>query len=219
MRALRSGAVGRAERVEPRWRDIQWIDFTSGPDSDEMLAPEPAVASSSMAEPGPWAAQEPGETLRHRGAPATRAPDRMGNAIPRLASGFVEPDAPISCSHGAERHSDDGAEAGAATGISSPRSRRLPRRQRCSATRGTTGSSSFPFASARREGDCAAYPMWLRPRLRTDLPAREWRRADRCRSIRPRWADLPEQPEWPNAAITAVSRYVVAQKIGRASLG
>ena len=39
-RAPRPGAVGRAERVEPRWRDIQWIDFTSESDSEETPAPD-----------------------------------------------------------------------------------------------------------------------------------------------------------------------------------
>lgn len=37
------GSIARPERAELRWRDVQWVDFTSEPDSGMDPAPVPAV--------------------------------------------------------------------------------------------------------------------------------------------------------------------------------
>ncbi len=90
-RAPRPGAVGRAERVEPRWRDIQWIDFTSEPDSEETPAPESnrVPAGSTMAEPAPRVAPELSKPLHHLGATAVKPRRATNDAIPGLVSRFV----------------------------------------------------------------------------------------------------------------------------------
>ncbi|HML09230.1 MAG TPA: tetratricopeptide repeat protein [Stellaceae bacterium] len=64
-----NGADAQGERPEPRWRDIQWVDFTSGPISDMYpVAAEPHAApahASVMSEPvlPLWVAPELPETL------------------------------------------------------------------------------------------------------------------------------------------------------------
>lgn len=59
-----NGGVARGERAEPRWRDIQWVDFISGPDSDPPAAPraEPYPApepTTAMVEPAKVAEAAP----------------------------------------------------------------------------------------------------------------------------------------------------------------
>jgi hypothetical protein len=90
-RAPRPGAVGRAERVEPRWRDIQWIDFTSESDSEETPAPESnrVPAGSTTAEPAPRVAPELSKPLHHLGATAVKPRRATNDAIPGLVSRFV----------------------------------------------------------------------------------------------------------------------------------
>jgi TPR repeat protein len=103
VRANGSGQIGviRPERVELRWRDIQWVDFTSeresgtGPTVERPPAPEPEPASSPMPEPGmvmvePAKAGPPLGNLLRRfavAAPATRAAKKP-KPIPGLAPRF-----------------------------------------------------------------------------------------------------------------------------------
>jgi hypothetical protein len=70
-----------AERHEPRWRDIKWVDFTS--DSASGSLPQPAVAPTGLP---PAEASGLGDLLRHFVRPA---PDYTRDKIPGLAARFA----------------------------------------------------------------------------------------------------------------------------------
>jgi len=89
----RDGPAARAERVETRWRgrDIQWIDFTSEPDSGIIAGPIPTtpVATPNGSAGG---SQRPASELRrvlHRVAAPAATRGTKGDVIPGLPSRFV----------------------------------------------------------------------------------------------------------------------------------
>src|SRR5215469_8184325 len=84
------GGFARPERGEPRWRDIQWVDFTSDPDS---AAAPPAPAPAALAiHANPLRIQRGapglGGALKHFARPAATAGHRRAS-IPGLASRFT----------------------------------------------------------------------------------------------------------------------------------
>ena len=90
------GAAGRAQRAEPRWRDIQWVDFTS--DVDSGAAAPPLAAAPPPSESASRASELPrrqapaagfGNSPRRFGAPPAPAADTKHGAIPGLAPRFT----------------------------------------------------------------------------------------------------------------------------------
>jgi Sel1 repeat len=87
VRAQRSpyGALARAERVGPRWRDIEWIDFTSDPDSANISEPAADIA-------GPGPAPQARDALRNvtrRFAGSAPPPDAKAAGVPGLPRRFA----------------------------------------------------------------------------------------------------------------------------------
>jgi Sel1 repeat len=94
-------AAVRPERVELRWRDIQWVDFSieaesdTDPTTEGPRVPEPEAAPLPMPEPAmvmvepAWPAPPLGNLLRRFAvaAPATQAPSKS-RPIPGLAPRF-----------------------------------------------------------------------------------------------------------------------------------
>ena len=77
-----NGAVARAERSELRWRDVQWVDFTSEPDSGMDRVAEPAALAPSLPEPAPM--PEPAMVIVEPAEVAEVAPP-LGNLLRRFA--------------------------------------------------------------------------------------------------------------------------------------
>lgn len=73
----RANGVARAERAEPRWRDIQWVDFTSEPDS--------GMGASDELPPSPLSAAPPPPPPPKSAAPARQAP-RLDSVLQRFAT-------------------------------------------------------------------------------------------------------------------------------------
>lgn len=101
------GAVARAQRVGRRWRDMQWVDFTSEPESGSVAAPAPDIApppaaKAAVARPELPAAEMPrddsgrdaalgaalGAALRQFAGPSAAARQHSA-AIPGLKSRFT----------------------------------------------------------------------------------------------------------------------------------
>jgi len=91
----RPGPVARAERVGTRWRDVQWVDFTSEPDSGVLPAPEPAAEPAAVpemppaAEPAPPAAPVSGGVQRRFPTSSATSPEATGETLPGLKSRFI----------------------------------------------------------------------------------------------------------------------------------
>jgi len=95
------GAVVRSVRAGARWRDIEWIDFASGPEDGGGVAPdepprtvpapdEPApVAPVPGVEPVRAAPTDLAKALRHFAKPMAEAPIAKGDPIPGLVSRFA----------------------------------------------------------------------------------------------------------------------------------
>jgi hypothetical protein len=78
------GKIARAEQVGTRWRDIQWVDFTSDPNSGgAAAAPEPVETFEPVKMP------EVEGALRHFGKSPATAPAPKADAIPGLATRFT----------------------------------------------------------------------------------------------------------------------------------
>jgi localization factor PodJL len=81
------GRIARAEQVGTRWRDIQWVDFTSDPDSGAAASePDPVPAAEV-----PEAAKIPegdGALLHFRKSPGAMI-EPTADAIPGLATRFT----------------------------------------------------------------------------------------------------------------------------------
>jgi hypothetical protein len=84
------GGSARTERGEPRWRDIQWVDFTSDPDSAAAPpAPDPVVPAVPANRPRMRrGAPGLGGALKHFARPTATPGDRR-EAIPGLATRFT----------------------------------------------------------------------------------------------------------------------------------
>ena len=85
------GTVARAQRVEPRWRDLQWVDFAVDPVDPVSAAPPAPPAAPAMpeaAEPAPSATPEFGNVLRRFGDTRTSS-DATSKAIPGLSQRFT----------------------------------------------------------------------------------------------------------------------------------
>jgi hypothetical protein len=77
-----------AERVETRWRDIQWVDFSTGPDEGMETAAAQPAAPAATADTG-RAAPEPGNALRYFAPPSPTAPASKSDAISGLVPRFT----------------------------------------------------------------------------------------------------------------------------------
>jgi hypothetical protein len=75
-----NGPVARGERVEPRWRDIQWVDFANG--ADGAL---PSARKMNGAEPARRAAPWIGNGADHFAMPIPTPPHATGDTV----SGFL----------------------------------------------------------------------------------------------------------------------------------
>jgi hypothetical protein len=72
--------VARGERVEPRWRDIQWVDFANGADSSL-----PSTRKPNGVEPGRRAAPWIGNGANYFSAAISTPPPATGHTV----SGFL----------------------------------------------------------------------------------------------------------------------------------
>src|SRR5215469_16781455 len=83
------GGFARPERGEPRWRDIQWVDFTSDPDSAAAPSASHSVVPAIPANPPRMQRGAPGlgGALKHFVRPAAATSDRR-EVIPGLATRF-----------------------------------------------------------------------------------------------------------------------------------
>jgi hypothetical protein len=79
------GKIARAEQIGTRWRDIQWVDFTSDPNSGggAAAAPEPAETFEPVKMP------EVEGAPRHFGKSPTPALEPKADTIPGLATRFT----------------------------------------------------------------------------------------------------------------------------------
>jgi hypothetical protein len=82
------GKVARAEQGGTRWRDVQWVDFTSDPDSGGDAAPEPEPAPVPETFE-PVKMPEGGGALRHFGKQPATVSEPKAEAIPGLATRFT----------------------------------------------------------------------------------------------------------------------------------
>jgi hypothetical protein len=81
------GTVARAQRIEPRWRDLQWVDFVTDPIAEEVQAPAAVPETPETAEPAPPVTPEFGSILRHFHDPG--ASSASGKVIAGLAPRFT----------------------------------------------------------------------------------------------------------------------------------
>lgn len=88
-RATAIGPVARAERVGPRWRDIEWVDFTS--DADSGASSEPAPAPMPPPDPTSPSAPDPDGARRHVVEPLAEVPAQQQEAVSGFVSRFNRP--------------------------------------------------------------------------------------------------------------------------------